>query len=301
MLVDVILPIYNPNEKIYEAISSVLNQTYTKWHLFIIDDASPTKPLADLRHKFCDCNSITFLLNEKNQRAAACRNKAISLGKGELIAFIDQDDVWLPEKLAKQVDILIEQNLDAVHGNLIFIDMNGKQILSNKAKKENESRQNINWQLMTQQELAKQVYFRPNIRLISSLVKRSVFEVIGGFKAEYFGGEDELFWFELARIGKIGFINDILIMRRVHANNTFSVFSRLRLLGYIKALKDLQRKYQFLKTKEYRDKYSEKIHAYVKRSFREREYGVALIYFFRWFIQNPSYLLKMIASKKKDK
>jgi len=94
-LVDVILPIYKPDEKVYEAIDSVLAQTYTNWHIYIIDDASKDDSLKKIQEKYADwSNKITYFKFEKNKRAAACRNYAIKQGNGKYIAFIDQDDRW---------------------------------------------------------------------------------------------------------------------------------------------------------------------------------------------------------------
>jgi hypothetical protein len=83
----------------------------------------------------------------------------------------------------------------------------------------------------------------PNIRIISSMISRNLFEKIGGFKDEYFGGEDEIYWFEVAYHGKVGYLDSILIQRRIHDTNTVTIYKADRLIGYVRAIKYLKNNY----------------------------------------------------------
>ena len=106
-LVSIIMPAYNCDRFIREAINSVLAQTYTAWELLIVDDCS-TDNTTDIVGQYTDPR-IHYLRNEQNMGAALTRNRALREAKGRYIAFLDSDDLWLPEKLEKQIAFM-EQN-----------------------------------------------------------------------------------------------------------------------------------------------------------------------------------------------
>lgn len=105
-LVSVIMPSYNTAEFIKESINSVLNQTYQNFEIIIVDDCSTDNTdevVAEIKDE-----RIKYLKNEKNSGAAVSRNRALREAKGKWIAFLDSDDVWLPEKLEKQISFMKE-------------------------------------------------------------------------------------------------------------------------------------------------------------------------------------------------
>ncbi|MEE9424366.1 MAG: glycosyltransferase [Methylococcales bacterium] len=242
--VDVILPIYKSEDIVYESIESVINQSYQYWHLYIVDDASNDNRLEEIKSKYADYGSkISYFQFEKNKRAAACRNYAIKNGNGKYIAFIDQDDLWKQDKLQLQVDYIENSKVDAVHGNIEFINTNSSIISKKRSKRENDTRRKVDWHNLSKVKLANQIFMVPNIRIISSMISRNLFEKIGGFKDEYFGGEDEIYWFEVAYHGKIGYLDSILIQRRIHDANTVTIYKADRLIGYARAIKYLKNNY----------------------------------------------------------
>ncbi len=105
-LVSVIMPSYNTAKYIVDAIESVLAQTYAKWELVIIDDCS-TDGTENVVKRYSD-SRIKYIRNSKNVGAAISRNKAIAIARGEWIAFLDSDDIWMPEKLEKQLSFMGE-------------------------------------------------------------------------------------------------------------------------------------------------------------------------------------------------
>lgn len=110
-LVSVIMPSYNSVEYIGAAIQSVQYQTYLNWELLVIDDASNDLTLA-LIGDFVSLDSrIKLFQNTKNLGTGASRNKGIKAAKGSFIAFLDADDLWIPEKLVVQVNFMLENNL----------------------------------------------------------------------------------------------------------------------------------------------------------------------------------------------
>lgn len=100
-LVSIIMPTYNCGRFIRESIDSVLAQSYTNWELLIMDDGSTDETPA-LVSAYKDAR-IRYTRNKQQQGAAVVRNKALQEAKGRYMAFLDADDVWLPEKLEKQI------------------------------------------------------------------------------------------------------------------------------------------------------------------------------------------------------
>lgn len=104
-LVSVIMPSYNTAQYIRESIESVLSQTYVNWELIIVDDCS-TDNTDDVVAPFLIDERIKCFKNDMNSGAAESRNRALREAKGKWIAFLDSDDLWNPEKLAKQIEFM---------------------------------------------------------------------------------------------------------------------------------------------------------------------------------------------------
>lgn len=122
-LVSIIMPSYNTASFIEETIQSVLNQTYTNWELIIVDDCS-TDNTNEVVDTIKDCR-IHYLKNEKNSGAEISRNKALREAKGQWIAYLDSDDLWMPEKLEKQIKFMEENGYVFSYTNYEEIDVDG--------------------------------------------------------------------------------------------------------------------------------------------------------------------------------
>lgn len=100
-MVSIVMPAYNSEKYIADAIKSIIAQTYSNWELLIVDDCS-TDRTVEIIQSFHDLR-IKLFFNEKNSGAAISRNWALREAKGKWIAFLDSDDTWAPEKLEKQI------------------------------------------------------------------------------------------------------------------------------------------------------------------------------------------------------
>lgn len=128
-LISVITPMYNASKYIQETIESVLAQTYTNWEMIIVDNYSTDKS-TELVSNFTSKDSRIRLvrLDYNSGGPARPRNIGIEHAKGEYIAFLDADDVWLEEKLQKQVEVLKHNDCDIVHTLAYSIDEESKGI-----------------------------------------------------------------------------------------------------------------------------------------------------------------------------
>lgn len=125
-LVSIIMPSYKTAEYISDTIESVLRQTYTNWELIIVDDCSPDHT-DDVVGPYLREARIKYLKNEKNSGAAVSRNRALREAKGKWIAFLDSDDLWLPEKLEKQIGFMKKKGYHFSYTNYSEIDVKGNR------------------------------------------------------------------------------------------------------------------------------------------------------------------------------
>lgn len=106
-LVSIIMPSYNSDKYIIDSINSIIAQTYVTWELIVVDDCSNDNTVAIIK-SYAD-SRIRLFINNSNSGAAISRNRALRKAEGKWIAFLDSDDMWLPEKLERQL-VFMEKN-----------------------------------------------------------------------------------------------------------------------------------------------------------------------------------------------
>lgn len=127
-LISIITPLYNSELYIERTINSVLQQSFTNWELFIIDDCSTDNGLKIAQnHAFLD-SRIKILINSKNSGAAVSRNKGIEAATGNYIAFLDSDDQWHKNKLKLQLEFMQKHKVNFTYSYYNHIDEDGKEL-----------------------------------------------------------------------------------------------------------------------------------------------------------------------------
>lgn len=127
-LVSVIIPTYKRSEKLSRAIESVLSQTYSDIELLLVNDNDPTDEFTEeLKKQISEYESdprFRLIIQEKHINGAVARNIGIRQAKGEYIAFLDDDDWWMPNKIEEQVNVLKElpQDWGGVSCKFVFYD-----------------------------------------------------------------------------------------------------------------------------------------------------------------------------------
>lgn len=128
-LVSIIVPAYNVEAYIAETIESVIVQTYTNWELIIVDDGS-TDGTADIVKQYALTDPRIQYHYQTNGRQGKARNTAIKHANGELLAFLDADDLWPPNKLETQIEIFDLFPVDFVYTNGVVFQGNINQVVS---------------------------------------------------------------------------------------------------------------------------------------------------------------------------
>ena len=127
-LVSVIVPCYNMEKYLADTIASVRSQTWSDWELLMVDDAS-TDGTARILHDFSQQDPrIKVAVKTEHTGIADTRNRCLQQAKGRYFAFLDADDLWHPEKLAKQLRFMQERNAAFSYTSYDLIDENGQPL-----------------------------------------------------------------------------------------------------------------------------------------------------------------------------
>lgn len=123
-MVSIITPVYNREEFLEECVQSIINQTYKNWELILVDDCSEDSSVEIIKRFIESDSRIKGYFFKKNFGAGIARNKGIEISKGRFIAFLDSDDYWHKEKLEKQIEFMINRNIDFSYTYSIKLDKN---------------------------------------------------------------------------------------------------------------------------------------------------------------------------------
>lgn len=125
-LISVIMPAYNAGEYIDDAIASVAGQTYDNWELIVVDDCS-SDDTAQIAEKWVTRDArISLLTDSENKGVSWVRNKGIDSAKGEWIALLDSDDLWMPDKLEKQLALAEKTGAELVYCSYMLMAPQGE-------------------------------------------------------------------------------------------------------------------------------------------------------------------------------
>lgn len=137
--VSVVMPAYNAERYIEEAIQSVQVQTMPDWELVVVDDCSTDTTPELLRELSHQDERIVPVFNRMNRGAAGSRNVALEICAGEYIAFLDSDDLWRPSKLDVQLRLVQATGADIVYSSYAMFDERGKRHYNDFIVKESTS------------------------------------------------------------------------------------------------------------------------------------------------------------------
>lgn len=184
--VSVIVPCYNGERFIGAAIESVLGQTYTDFEIIVVDDGSADGS-ADVVGGYLDDGRVKLVRHEANQGIPAARNTGVRNSSGEYLAFLDQDDCWVPEKLVSQVEIMdARPEVGMVFSDMMMVDDDGAR-LGLAQGSAIPSRFNE----MSRDERLRALFLRNFIPFISVFLKRSCLDKVGWFDESILGGMDD--------------------------------------------------------------------------------------------------------------
>mgnify|MGYP001048889908 CR=1 FL=1 len=230
-LVSAIIPTYNRCEFVQKAIDSALEQNYKNIEVIVIDDGSTDGSGAILKERYGE--KIQYFY-QQNKGESFARNFGVSVAKGDFLTFLDSDDVWFPTKLAKQMAILNNcPSVVAVYNNVVRIDENGNHI---GGSSDGMHRKDLDFELETM-IIRNRIPGGPS----SCLIRREVYERLGGFSNDIQFGEDWELWLKIIANYPIFFVQEPLSAYRQHFHTQSAIPDIIqvesRLKDYLKFLK----------------------------------------------------------------
>jgi len=192
--VSVIVPAYNAENFLGEAIESILAQTYQSYEIIVVDDGSK-----DRTREIVSLYPSVIYVYQTNAGTAAARNRGVEVARGEYLSFLDADDLWMPDKLQLQMAaFLADKNLEVVSG---YVE-----------------------QFVEPGQTQKYNYYPkpiPGYSSIAILIKQNVFKEIGLFHEDLLYAEI-VSWFAdlIDRKQKIMMLPDVVARRRIHGENS---------------------------------------------------------------------------------
>lgn len=222
--VSVIIPTYNRVNLLHSAITSVLNQTFQDFEILVIDDGSQDNT-QEVVGNFHDTR-VHYIRHKKNKGEAEARNTGIINSHAEYIAFLDDDDEWMPEKLRLQVDLFenSEPRVGCIYTGYLVVDTTKKKIL----------RQRIP---IKRGNIYHDIFVRNYIGIPSTVIlKRECFQKVNLFDKNIAFGTDYDMWIRIAKEFHFDYIEKPLVKYCVHKNR-LSTNLEIQIKGFETILK----------------------------------------------------------------
>lgn len=127
-MVSVVIPVYNAERFLVQAVDSVLGQTYRNIEIILVDDCSQDESRQIMKEYVDKDQRVRLIFNDINQGVAQTRNNGIRAAIGEYIALLDSDDVWELDKLERQMMLMLREKADITYCSLDFIDEESQTI-----------------------------------------------------------------------------------------------------------------------------------------------------------------------------
>jgi len=200
--VSIIMPAYNAENFISKSIQSILSQSYQHWELIVINDGSKDNTSSVVKNFD---NKRIILLEQENGGVSKARNRGIQNAKGDYIAFLDSDDLWLENKLEIQVKYMLD-NPNVVLSYMDYSSFIGDDVVVKNKQLYPFVINNLNERLLVFNFIA----------TLTVMVKSNILKEIGGFDIQLFGPEDWDLWIKVSQKGEIGYANENLALYREH-------------------------------------------------------------------------------------
>lgn len=206
-LVSVIIPVYNVEKYIDRTLVSVFSQTYENIEIILVDDQSSDDSANAIKKYQKMHPEMVYYLQPKNMGAGYARNKALELAKGQYVAFLDSDDVWMPSKIERQIKLMKEKCSPFSYTAIEMIDKDDKLI-----KGKRQVKKSIDYKFLLSNTM---------IATSSVVIDRCT---LGDFRMNLRrGGQDYATWLKLLRGGAVACgINEVLVRYRVGSNSLSS-------------------------------------------------------------------------------
>jgi glycosyltransferase involved in cell wall biosynthesis len=200
-MLTIIVPTYNRLPYLKNAINSVFHQVYRRFQLIVVDDGS-TDGTEDYVHSLNNQENLRYLRIPHCGMPGKVRNAGVRLTTGEYLAFLDSDDRWKPEKLARQITYFEEHpEIQICHSREVW--QRGEKIVSQAGQKHKRSGKIF-------VDALKKCIIGPS----TVMMRRELFEEFGGFREDLEIAEDYELWLRITARYPVGYIDEPLVIKR---------------------------------------------------------------------------------------
>ncbi len=215
--VSVILTCYNHIKFLPPAWEGILSQTVTDWEVVAIDDGSTDGTREWLKSIE---GRAKVILNEQNLGTYGSLNRALKECTGDFIAILNDDDLWAPTKLERQLELFEKHpNVGLVHTDGWFIDGDGNKMEGSPL--------GFEFPKTETGDILIPLLYANKIIASAALIRRECFEKLGGFNEAYFGSGDWEMWLRIAEKYEVGCVQEPLTFYRVHGGNASHKLERI--------------------------------------------------------------------------
>lgn len=284
-LVSVIVPTYERNDYLARAIDSIINQTYKNIEIIIVDDNVPNskyhKKTETVINEYLDKYNIKYIKTTGAIGGGAARNLAIKKATGEYVAFLDDDDCYLPNKIQLQLQFMIKNNLELSYQDIKWVNEEEKLIEYRKLDYVKE---------FTKNTILKEHILHSLCPTAIYMIKREELLKTKGF-GEVKQGQDFIFMLRCIEADmKIGYMSGAYVIQYLHDGERISL--GMNKINGENNLYNLKKSYFHLLDKKEK-KYVDFRHYAVLSfaSFRSKMYGKAIRYAIYTFLISPKYCI----------
>lgn len=206
-VVSVIVPVYKGRDFVARAVASARSQTYSRVEIVVVNDGSPDDSQRVLQ-PYLDLPNVKYV-EKSNGGVASARNAGLSVSTGEFVALLDQDDVWYPQKLERQVAVLSRHpEVALVHADVTYIDADDAVLPRNPY-----------FPAAVEGRCFERFFMANPVMACTALFRRSVVDAVGGFDEAIRFSDDYDLWLRIVRHHAVAYIDEPLAMYRVHGDN----------------------------------------------------------------------------------
>ena len=217
--VSVVIPTHDRSRWVGEAVDSVLAQSFGDHEVIVVEDGSTDGTDAMLAARFGDRIRVVRLPH--NQGRSTARNVGWALARGEFVAFLDSDDLWLPDKLTRQIPAFDDPEVALVHCRVGKTDASGARLEAESVELEEL------FAAVAERGYGYGGITRTWCRMYTSavVVRRDLLQKLGGFDPRLSNFEDwDVLW-RIARAGRVATIENTLVLHRTHPGNTRTIWT----------------------------------------------------------------------------
>ena len=210
--VSVVITCFNYGQYLEAAVRSVLDQTYRDVEVIVVDDGS-TDNTPDIMRIYVSDDRVSYIRQE-NAGQPKAKNRGILASKGAFIAFLDADDLWMPEKLEKQMVLFDDPQVGVVYARRIWINQDGEIIPGNERR-------------LWRGEVLDRIFIDNFVCFSSAVIRRAVLHQVGFFDESLPMGIDYDLWIRVAACATFDFVDEPLVRYRTgHANLSRNTLKR---------------------------------------------------------------------------